>query len=77
MEPDNVELFGIDHDSPIPHEESSDVIVVPPTCTISQERLFELQQSVDPLKTSDVYGIDLYLDGLSVIQGQNNAEYNE
>ena len=67
VKPDNIELFGIDHDGPVPPEESSEVIVVPPACPISQEQLVALQQRVDPLRTSDVFGIDLYLEGISVI----------
>ena len=50
MEPDNIELFGIDHDGPIPPEESSEIVVEPPTCPILQEQLVTLQQRVDPLK---------------------------
>ena len=71
VEPNNIELFGIDHDGPTSCEEASDVVVVPPTCSASQERLIALQQSVDPLQTSDTYGIDLYLEGISVIEGQD------
>ena len=72
VKPDNIELFGIDHDGPVPPEESSEVIVVPPACPISQEQLVALQQRVDPLRTSDVFGIDLYLEGISVI-GQDGV----
>ena len=72
VEPDNLEFFGLDRDGPVPSEEASDVIVVPPTCPISQDSLLLLQRNVDPLRNSDFFSIDLYLSGISIVLGYNN-----
>lgn len=72
VEPDNLEFFGLYRDGPVPSEEASDVIVVPPTCPISQDSLLLLQRNVDPLRNSDFFSIDLYLSGISIVLGYNN-----
>lgn len=65
--PDNIELYGIDHDGPVPIEESSEVEVLPPSCPLTSDSLELLQQNIDPLRESDYFGIDIYLEALSLV----------
>lgn len=65
--PDNFELYGIDHNGPVPIEESSEVQVLPPSCPLTSEGLTLLQQNIDPLRGSDYFGIDTYLEALSLV----------
>ena len=55
--PDNLELYGVDSDGPLPPEHQSYIEVEPPTSNITQERFHELQRLVDPLRESDIFGI--------------------
>lgn len=65
-EPDNIELHGVDFEGPISPEESSQVEVMPPHCTLLPDLLLLLQQNVDPLRESEAFGIDLYLEALTL-----------
>ena len=64
VEPENIELFGVDWDGPVPAV-SNQVEVDPPNYTISQGR-YERLQTIDPLEESNSYGIDLYLQALAL-----------
>ena len=65
--PDNIELYGIDWDGPLPVERLNMVEVDPPHCPIAQDTLLLLQQTVNPLHESIVYGIDLYMQAVSLL----------
>ena len=65
VEPENIELFGVDWDGPVPADVSNQVEVDPPNYTISQGR-YEHLQTIDPLEESNSYGIDLYLQALTL-----------
>ena len=65
VEPENIELFGVDWDGPVPADVSNQVEVDPPNYTISQGR-YERLQTIDPLEESNSYGIDLYLQALAL-----------
>jgi len=66
VEPENIELYGVDVDGPVPTDETSQVEVIPPNCPLSSEQLSLIQQTIDPLGESDYFGIDIYLDALSL-----------
>lgn len=45
-----------------------DVVEIPETpCPISQEDMEELTETIDPLKESNSYGIDIYLDTVQFV----------
>ena len=57
------EEYGIDWDGPIPAEADVDVeaVLVPETnCPLSQVDYHELSHSINPLRESNSYGIDIY-----------------
>lgn len=58
--------YGIDSDGPVPAVESS-VSVPDVTFQIDAAAFTLLQQTVDPLSSSDDYGIDLYEATLSYL----------
>jgi len=64
--PENIELYGVDWDQPLPVENLNIVEVNPPHCPIPQDTFTSLQ-SVDPLQECNTYGIDLYLQAFSLL----------
>lgn len=58
----------------VPPQHQSYIEVEPPTSSITQERFHELQRLVDPLRESDLFGIDLYLEALSIALSSTNDE---
>ena len=42
LEPDKLELYGVDRNGPVPPEETSQVEVLPPTCRISHGNFLSL-----------------------------------
>jgi len=65
--PENIDLYGADWDGPLPVERVNMVEVDPPRCPIQQDMLNLLQQTVNPLEESNVYGIDLYMQAVSLL----------
>ena len=62
---DEFDEYGIDWDGPLPCEAEMDVesIVVPVTNTpLSQEEYHQLSLCINPLRESNSYGIDIYLE---------------
>ena len=53
------DTYGIDVDGPVPSD-GGDVVVPEVSFHLNREDLVGLQQVVDPLATSEEYGIDLY-----------------
>ena len=66
---DDFQQYGIDWEGPVPAEDFDiDVIDVPETtCPLSREYVDELTRMVDPLRNSDLYGIDIYLDAIEYV----------
>ena len=60
---------GIDWDGPLPENVDNGgegTVEVPQTvCPLSEDRYRELSLLVDPLRSSECYGIDIYTDVLS------------
>ena len=65
--PENIELYGVDRDGPLPVESLNVVEVDPPQCLIPQHTSLLLQQTVDPLQESSVYGIDLNMQAIALL----------
>ena len=59
--PQNIELYGVDWNGPVPLENLNNVEVEPPPCPFPLHYLHQLQEIVDPLQESNEYGIDLFL----------------
>ena len=62
---EEVEEYGVDWDGPIPGEVDMDVeaVLVPETNSpISQEDYDELFRTINPLRESNSYGIDIYVE---------------
>ena len=67
---DEYQLYGIDWDGPLPQGEEMDVdsVEVPETaCPLSQEHFNELVATINPLRESNTYGIDIYLETLEFV----------
>jgi len=60
--------YGIDPDGPLPDDDSSNAIVIPPISGIDGEQYEDLTLAIDPMCLSDDYGIDLYLQCLYFVQ---------
>lgn len=59
------ERYGIDWDGPLPEEATSGeaIVEVPETgCPLSPEQHQELLNSIDPLRESESFGIDIYME---------------
>ena len=65
--PENIDLYGVDWDGPLPVERLNIVDVHPPNCPIPQDTLDLLQQTLNPLQESNVYGVDLYMQAVSLL----------
>ena len=60
--------YGIDPDGPLPDDDDSNTIVVPPILGIDNEQYEDLALAIDPMGLSDDYGIDIYLQCLDFVQ---------
>ena len=60
--------YGIDPDGPLPDDDDSNTIVVPPILGIDNEQYEDLALAIDPMVLSDDYGIDIYLQCLDFVQ---------
>ena len=73
---DDLESYGIDWDGPTPsHTSSTDVadrVEVPETSIPAGVSLLDLENSVNPLASSDEYGMDLYLKVLDMVAAAAN-----
>lgn len=70
--------YGIDEQGLVTQDDDEGVEV--PDCgfALSDEHFLELQQTVNPLQSSDNYGIELYeqtIGFISLVVGQNPAVY--
>ena len=60
--------YGIDEDGPVPTDDDNLAVQIPEcSYTLSDTDFALLQQTVDPLSSSDDYGIDLYEQTLQFI----------
>ena len=67
---EDFQQYGIDWEGPLPEEASSDgvAVEVPEThCPVTPHQYQELVATVDPLRESDSYGIDIYLETLTFV----------
>ena len=68
--------YGIDWDGPLPgqewdgsHEEDDTNIAVPSTpCPLRQQELEQLQRIVNPLRDSQYYGVDIYMEVVYILE---------
>ena len=64
------ERHGIDWDGPLPEEATSGeaVVEVPETgCPLSPEQYQELLNSIDPLRESESFGIDIFIETVTFV----------
>ena len=62
---DEVEQYGLDWDGPLPESDSDEMIELPLTeCPLNLQETQELKQAIDPLRNSDCYGIDIFIQTL-------------
>lgn len=67
--------YGIEHDLQVSLASDGEGVEVPPTdIGLSDEQMEELQSTVDPLKESQEFGIDLYLQTVQLILSFNISE---
>ena len=72
------ENYGVDWDGPVPNNDEDlnihpDGIEVPVTYVpINEEDYSVLREQIDPLRDSELYGVDIYLEVLSFIANNNN-----
>lgn len=60
--------WGIDWDGPVPVEDSRQQTDIPMTQTVLREMLeAQLQGSIDPFKTGEVFDVDIYQEALNLI----------
>lgn len=61
--------YGIDVDGPVPLEDRDEYVDVPPTViNLGQNFQQQLQVTIDPLRDSDCYGVDIYLEVLFLLE---------
>ncbi|XP_077060990.1 uncharacterized protein LOC143759143 isoform X1 [Siphateles boraxobius] len=73
--PEEVEMsdWGIDWDGPVPVEDPRQQTDIPMTQPALREMLeAQLQGSIDPIKNSDLFGVDIYQEALMVAQSVLN-----
>ncbi len=64
------ELYGIDVNGPVPTIDES--IVVPEVnINLSENSLFYLERTINPLRHSDEYGVDIYSEVLAFLESQS------
>ena len=68
LKQEEFEQYGIDWDGPLPAEIDVDTVEVPEThCPLSEEQYEELIVSIDPLRVSNSYAIDIYLETIEFV----------
>ena len=71
-----LDQFGIDWEGPCPDCENgeSDLIVPGSNVSLPPSILQQLQQSIDPLAASELFGLDIYLQCLHWLQSTTNGQ---
>ncbi len=64
---ENIELYGVDWNGPVPTENQNVVEVEPPNCPFPAEYLHQLEDHVYPLQQSNTYAIELFTQAKSFI----------
>ena len=70
---DEIQAYGIDLDGPLPDDHSDDgnLVEIPRTLIPLETTDYqEMCAAIDPLKPSDSYGIDIYMDVITFITGR-------
>lgn len=61
--------YGIDVDGPVSLEDHDEYVDIPPTViNLGQNFQQQLQVTIDPLRDSDSYGVDIYLEVLFLLE---------
>lgn len=69
-DPDDIRFYGEDPDGPTPFEDSDNCVIVSPVQVpqVNMEELnIHLTQSIDPLKLSSCFGMDIYIDAMQYV----------
>lgn len=67
------DTYGIDVDAPVPAQREHDVVVPEVATTLSSEHVSQLTRTVDPLKDSNEFGIDIYEEVLQFISSVSRS----
>ena len=62
------DIYGVEEDGVTPYDDDEGVEVPPCRLNLSEDQLEELKETVDPLRDSDNFGIDLYERALIFLQ---------
>ena len=69
-DPNDTKFYGEDLDGPTPFEYSDNCVIVAPVNVPginTEELVFQLTQSIDPLKLSPCFGIDIFTEALTFV----------
>ena len=69
-DPDDTRFYGEDLDGPTPFEDSDNCVIVVSVNVPginTEELVFQLTQSIDPLKLSPCFGIDIFTEALTFV----------
>lgn len=77
---DEIQAYGIDFDGPLPddHADDGNLVEVPRTLIPLEPTDYqEMCAAIDPLRLSDSYGIDIYMEVLSFITAHVATGYQQ
>lgn len=65
----DIETWGIDWNGPLPTPDSATTVEVPAPLPVLQDTIeTQLKTTTDPLRPSEVYGVDIYMEALRIAQ---------
>ena len=65
---DDITLYGIDWNGPIPTTEDDQVEVASTDIPLQEQDYIQLQSTISPLTESECQGVDLYIQTLEFVQ---------
>lgn len=71
LQQDEIQAYGIDIEGPVPddHDDGSNAVEVPITSNpLEPNHYQQMCAAIDPLRPSDSYGIDIYMEVVSFIE---------
>lgn len=65
---DEIEHYGLDWDGPLPESDSDETIELPLMANpLNQQQSQDLTQTINPMRNSDCYGIDIFIETLTFV----------
>ena len=75
--PEDLQYYGYDPDSPSPFEETDNNVVVAPINIEHDLEVRTILQTVDPLRHSNEMGIDVYVEALALVENVLSRDHTE